>query len=166
VGEGQRCTVNLHEDKRPISRGLVGLIITQLFSGGNEMSTAVKRRRINLRRFIPLYIMTLPGLAYLLINNYMPMFGLSIAFKDINYAKGIWGSDWVGFKNFNYLFATSDAYIITRNTILYNAVFILLGLSFAILIAILLNEIRSRFSQRFYQSAMILPHMISIILVS
>lgn len=130
------------------------------------MNTITKRRRSNIRRYIPLYIMTLPGLAYLLINNYIPMFGLSIAFKDINFAKGIWGSDWVGLKNFSYLFATSDAYIITRNTLLYNSVFIILGLSFAIMIAILLNEIRHKFSQRFYQSVIILPHMISIILVS
>lgn len=110
--------------------------------------------------------MALPGLMYLLINNYLPMAGLSIAFKDINYTQGIWNSDWVGLKNFTYLFATSDAFIITRNTILYNAVFIVLGLSFAIMLAILLNEIRHKFSQRFYQSVIILPHLISIILVS
>ncbi|URN95066.1 MAG: ABC transporter permease subunit [Candidatus Pristimantibacillus lignocellulolyticus] len=131
------------------------------------MNTKVNyRRKINFRRYLPLYIMALPGLMYLLINNYLPMAGLSIAFKDINYTQGIWNSDWVGLKNFTYLFATSDAFIITRNTILYNAVFIVLGLSFAIMLAILLNEIRHKFTQRFYQSVIILPHLISIILVS
>ncbi|RJE87819.1 sugar ABC transporter permease [Paenibacillus sp. 1011MAR3C5] len=110
--------------------------------------------------------MMLPGLAYLIINNYLPMFGLSIAFKDINYAKGIWGSDWIGFKNFEYLFKTTDAYIITRNTLLYNAVFIVLGLAIAIAIAILLNEIRSKMARGFYQSVILLPYLISIILVS
>lgn len=131
------------------------------------MNTKVNyRRKINFRRYLPLYIMALPGLVYLLINNYLPMAGLSIAFKDINYTQGIWNSDWVGLKNFTYLFATSDAFIITRNTILYNAVFIVLGLSFAIMLAILLNEIRHKFTQRFYQSVIILPHLISIILVS
>lgn len=110
--------------------------------------------------------MAIPGLAYLLINNYLPMLGLSIAFKDMNYALGIWGSDWIGFRNFEYLFRTSDAYVITRNTLLYNAVFIALGLSVAMAIAILLNEIRNKFAHRFYQSVIILPHMISIILVS
>jgi putative aldouronate transport system permease protein len=64
------------------------------------------------------------------------------------------------------LFRTSDAYVITRNTLLYNAVFIALGLSVAMAIAILLNEIRNKFAHRFYQSVIILPHMISIILVS
>lgn len=127
---------------------------------------AHRKRRISLRRFIPLYLMALPGLAYLIVNNYIPLFGLSIAFKDINYAKGIWGSDWIGFKNFEYLFRTTDAYIITRNTLLYNAVFIVVGLGIAIAIAILLNEIRRRLMQRFYQSVIIMPHLISIILVS
>ncbi|RIX59453.1 sugar ABC transporter permease [Paenibacillus nanensis] len=129
-------------------------------------TTAQRKRRFSLRRYIPLYIMMLPGLAYLIINNYLPLFGLSIAFKDINYAKGIWNSDWVGFKNFEYLFKTTDAYIITRNTLLYNAVFIVLGLAIAIVIAILLNEIRSRVARSFYQSVILLPFLISMILVS
>jgi len=125
-----------------------------------------RQSRTRIRRFIPLYLMTIPGLVYLLINNYLPMLGLSIAFKDMNYALGIWGSDWIGFRNFEYLFRTSDAYVITRNTLLYNAAFIAIGLSVAMAIAILLNEIRNRFAHRFYQSVIILPHMISIILVS
>lgn len=110
--------------------------------------------------------MMLPGLIYLLINNYLPLFGLSIAFKDVNYSKGIWNSDWIGLKNFEYLFKTDDAFIITRNTILYNAAFIVLGLIISIGIAILLNEIRNKVAARFYQSVIILPFLISIIIVS
>ncbi|RAR43913.1 sugar ABC transporter permease [Paenibacillus sp. MDMC362] len=110
--------------------------------------------------------MMLPGLIYLLINNYLPLFGLSIAFKDVNYSKGIWDSDWIGFKNFEYLFKTDDAFIITRNTILYNAAFIVLGLIVSVGIAILLNEIRNKVASRFYQSVIILPFLISIIIVS
>lgn len=110
--------------------------------------------------------MMLPGLIYLLINNYLPLFGLSIAFKDVNYSKGIWNSDWIGLKNFEYLFKTDDAFIITRNTILYNAAFIVLGLIISIGIAILLNEIRNKMAARFYQSVIILPFLISIIIVS
>ncbi len=125
-----------------------------------------RKRKINFRRYIPLYLMMIPGLAYLVINNYLPMFGLSIAFKDVNYAKGIWGSDWIGLKNFEYLFKTTDAYIITRNTLLYNAVFIVLGLAIAIAIAILLNEIRNKTARGLYQSVILLPFLISIILVS
>ncbi|MBX4148241.1 ABC transporter permease [Paenibacillus lautus] len=110
--------------------------------------------------------MMLPGLIYLLINNYLPLFGLSLAFKDVNYSKGIWDSDWIGFKNFEYLFKTDDAFIITRNTILYNAAFIVLGLIVSVGVAILLNEIRNKVASRFYQSVIILPFLISIIIVS
>lgn len=129
-------------------------------------STTHRKGRRSFRKYIPLYIMMLPGLIYLLINNYLPLFGLSIAFKDVNYSKGIWNSDWIGLKNFEYLFKTDDAFIITRNTILYNAAFIVLGLIISIGIAILLNEIRNKMAARFYQSVIILPFLISIIIVS
>lgn len=74
----------------------------------------------------PLYLMMVPGLAYLLINNYMPLAGLQLAFKKFKYALGIWKSDFNNFKNFTYLFKSSDAWIIIRNTVGYNLVFILL----------------------------------------
>lgn len=117
-------------------------------------------------KFAPLFLLMLPGLAYLIINNYLPMFGMIIAFKDFNYTGGILGSEWIGFKNFEYLFKTSDAYIITRNTILYNSLFIVINTVGAVGFAILLNEIRKKFFQRFYQSIIILPHLISMVIVS
>ncbi|WP_372775204.1 ABC transporter permease [Paenibacillus sp. 79R4] len=125
-----------------------------------------RKGRRGILKYTPLYIMMLPGLVYLIINNYLPLFGLSIAFKDVDYRKGIWNSDWIGFRNFEYLFKTSDAWMITRNTLLYNTVFIILGLIVSIGIAILLNEIRNKFFARFYQSVIILPYLISIIIVS
>ncbi|MFD0717451.1 ABC transporter permease [Paenibacillus sp. GCM10027626] len=109
--------------------------------------------------------MVVPGVIYLLMNNYLPMFGLIIAFKDINFAKGILASDWVGFTNFEYLFKTSDAWLITRNTILYNAAFIVINLVIAVGIAILLNEIKNRFFARFYQSVILIPYLISMVIV-
>ncbi|WP_040949396.1 ABC transporter permease [Gorillibacterium massiliense] len=118
------------------------------------------------KKYAPLYLLMIPGLIYLLINNYLPMFGIIIAFKNFIPHKGIFGSDWVGFDNFKYLFKTSDAYIITRNTVLYNGGFILLNTVAAITVAILLNEIRIKFFQRFYQSIIILPYLISMIIVS
>jgi len=118
-----------------------------------------------LKRYRALFLMVLPGFIYLIINNYMPMFGVIIAFKNINYRKGILGSDWIGFKNFEYLFKTSDAFIITRNTILYNGLFIVLNLVLAIAVAILLNEIKNRFLSRFYQSVVLLPYLISMVIV-
>lgn len=129
------------------------------------MKKAIVNPRNKKSKYIPLYLLMIPGLLYLLINNYLPMFGIFIAFKNINFTKGIFGSEWIGFQNFKYLFQTSDAYIITRNTILYNATFIILGTIFAITFAILLNEIKKKVLSRFYQSVIVLPHLISFVVV-
>ncbi len=125
-----------------------------------------KHRKPRFRRAFPLFLLMLPALIYLFINNYLPMFGLIIAFKNINYRKGILGSDWVGFENFKYLFKTKDALFITRNTVLYNLVFILLGTIIAIAVALLLNEIVKRRLAKFYQSIILLPALISYVIVS
>ena len=81
-----------------------------------------KKKKHGLRKQWPFYVMMAPGLLYLLVNNYGPISGLFIAFKQIDYTKGIFGSPWVGFKNFTYLFKTNAAFQITRNTILYNLI--------------------------------------------
>ncbi|MCC3374470.1 sugar ABC transporter permease [Cohnella sp. REN36] len=123
-----------------------------------------------LKRYRALFLMVLPGLAYLIVNNYLPMLGVVIAFKNIDYShKGLFGliyySDWIGFKNFEYLFKTNDALVITRNTLLYNGGFIILNTSIAIALAILLNEVRNRLASRFYQSLVLLPYLISMVIV-
>lgn len=106
----------------------------------------------------------LPGLAYLFINNYMPLPGLVIAFKQYSGIKGIYGSKWIGFKNFEYLFKTSDAWVITRNTILYNLVFIVMNTVLAILIAVILSEMNGRL-KKVYQSTILLPNLISTVII-
>ncbi|MBW7452645.1 ABC transporter permease [Paenibacillus sepulcri] len=112
-----------------------------------------------------LLLLLLPGTLYLLLNNYLPMFGTIIAFKDFDYQKGILGSEWNGFANFEYLFKTPDAWVITRNTVLYNAVFIVLNTIVAVAVAIGLNELRNRIMAKFYQSVMFLPYFLSMIIV-
>ncbi|MCI8354426.1 MAG: sugar ABC transporter permease [Lachnospiraceae bacterium] len=124
------------------------------------------RKRIRYKRFIPLYIMVLPGLIYVIINNYIPLGGLMIAFKQYNYSKGFWGSPSVGLKNFEFLFKTKDAWIITRNTLGYNFVFIALGTVLAVTVSILLNEIRSVMARKIYQTFILVPFLISIVVVS
>lgn len=119
-----------------------------------------------LRPFIPLYLMMVPGSIYLIINNYVPMAGIVIAFEQFNYAKGMWKSPFIGLKNFEFLFKTKDAWIITRNTILYNVAFIVLGTALAIAVAILLNEISSSRARKFYQTTILVPFLISIVVVS
>ena len=123
------------------------------------------RHRAHFRQFLPLYLMALPGLCYLFFNNYMPMAGLSIAFLDVNYQKGIWNSDWCGLKNFEFLFATKDAWIITRNTIGYN-LFIVLGTVLAVATAVLLNEIGHKFWNRFFQTSILIPYLFSYVIIS
>ena len=105
-----------------------------------------------LKAYLPLYLMLIPGAAYLIINNYIPMTGIVIAFEQFNYAKGMWGSPFIGFKNFEFLFKTKDAWIITRNTLLYNVAFIVLGTLCAIAVAILLNEIHSARAKKLRKS--------------
>ncbi len=117
------------------------------------------------KKYIPLYVMMIPGLAYLIINNYMPMPGLVIAFKNYSAKKGIYGSPWCGLANFKYLFVTDDAWIITRNTILYNVAFIIINTVLSIAVAIILSELTSRF-KKFYQSAILLPHLLSTVIIA
>lgn len=111
-------------------------------------------------------LMVLPGVAALIAFNYLPMFGIVIAFKNINYTKGILNSDWVGLKNFEFFIKTPDALLITRNTVLYNLSFIILGLVASVTCAILLNEVVSNRLRKFYQSALFLPYFVSWMVVS
>ncbi len=116
-------------------------------------------------KYIPIYLMALPGLIYLFVNNYMPLPGLVLAFKKYSAKKGIFGSKNVGLKNFKYLFATKDAWIITRNTLAYNAVFIIINTVLAIVVAILLADMTSKLKKT-YQVIILLPYMISMVIVS
>lgn len=118
-----------------------------------------------IKKYFPVYLMAVPGLLYLFVNNYMPLPGLVLAFKNYNARKGIWGSDWAGLDNFKYLFATSDAFIITRNTILYNLAFIVINTVGAIAVAIILSELKRKI-KNVYQSVILLPHLVSIVIVS
>jgi len=129
------------------------------------MKTAGKTKKSN-SSTLPLMLLAAPGLIYMLINNYIPMLGIFIAFKEIDYSKGIFRSNWVGLKNFRFLFRTNDAFIMTRNTILYNIAFIILGTSCSIFIAMLMSEISDRFCSKIFQAGLILPNLISMVVVS
>jgi putative aldouronate transport system permease protein len=94
------------------------------------------------------------------------MGGVVIAFKQFNYQKGIWGSNFIGLKNFLFLFKTKDAWVITRNTVCYNFLFIITGTVIAIAVAILLNEIKWGRAKNFYQTVILTPFLISIVVVS
>lgn len=124
------------------------------------------RRKYHWGRMIPVYFMALPGLIYMICNNYMPLYGIQIAFKKLDFSKGIFDSDWVGFNNFQFLFKSNVAGTIIRNTIAYNVVFIILGMVLSLILAILLNEIRNKALSTAYQSVILLPFLMSWVVAS
>lgn len=101
-----------------------------------------------------------------MVNNYIPLYGLQLAFKQFSYQKGINGSPWIGFKNFKFLFASNDAFIMVRNTLLYNIIWIIIGVIFGVAVAILFNEILNKTVQKFYQTAILLPYLMSMVVVA
>ncbi len=119
-----------------------------------------------MKRYLPLYLMLLPGAAYLIINNYLPMAGLVLAFKKVNYNVGLFQSPWTGLSNFKYLFTTKDAFIFFRNTILYNLGFIFFGNLMGIVTAVALDSIRKKFFQRFSQVVILIPYLLSTVIIS
>lgn len=118
------------------------------------------------KKNLPLTIMALPALVVMFLFRYLPMSGLLLAFKRFNVRKGIFGSDWVGGDNFSFLFQTSDAWVITRNTICYNALFILLDLVLAVSMAIGLNELLHKRRAKVYQTIFMAPYFLSWVVVS
>ena len=117
-------------------------------------------------RHMPLYLMMIPGIAYLIINNYLPMAGLLLAFKKVNYSLGFIASPWVGLDNFSFVTKTKDAALIFRNTILYNIAFILLGNLLAIIVAIALETVTHKLFRKTSQVIILIPYLLSTIIIS
>ncbi|WP_027217945.1 ABC transporter permease [Butyrivibrio fibrisolvens] len=113
-----------------------------------------------------LLIMLLPAVLYVTIFSYIPMTGIIIAFKKYNYQAGILGSKWAGFDNFRYMILSNKLWPLTRNTLLYNIVFISLGLVCEVGFAIILNEITRKKFKKISQTMMFLPHFISWVVVA
>ncbi len=132
-----------------------------------KKDTALKRAEFGKelkKNYMP-YLFLIPAIAWVFIFCYLPMFGLSFAFIELDYSKGLFGSKWVGFKNFEYLFSTPDAWIITRNTLLYNVAFLTVNTFFSILIAVGMNELKSKAAKKVYQGTMFIPHFISTVTI-
>nr|WP_254450619.1 ABC transporter permease subunit [Cohnella herbarum] len=105
--------------------------------------------------------MMFPGLLFVLVIYYLPMFGVVIAFQQYNPFKGVLKSPWIGFKNFEFLFKSDAFFQITFNTIFYNLIFIILGIGLALIFAILIDEIGNRFLAGAYKSILLLPYLLS-----
>jgi putative aldouronate transport system permease protein len=108
-----------------------------------------------------LYLLLLPAIVYYIVFKYIPMYGVIIAFKDFNFAKGILGSDWIGLENFKYLFGLNDFYKVFYNSIFLSFLRLLWGFPIPIILALLLNEMKSLRYKKVLQTVVYLPHFIS-----
>ncbi len=134
---------------------------------GAAQGTLRKKKRLGneMKSSLSLLVLTLPALIYFLIWHYAPMFGLIIAFKDYSYELGILGSRWIGFDNFKFFFLSQDAWRITRNTVGYGALFIIVDAVTAVGMALLMNEVKSRAAIKTYQTIMLFPQFLSWVVV-
>ena len=121
--------------------------------------TAVRRKGAFANN-VPFLVLSLPGIILLICFRLLPVFGLVLPFKNYTFDKGFLLSEWVGLKNFEFLFKSSDVLIATRNTILYNVSFIVLGIITGVIAALCLYELSSRFVKG-YQTVLFLPYFIS-----
>ncbi|HEY5560261.1 MAG TPA: ABC transporter permease subunit [Clostridiaceae bacterium] len=112
-----------------------------------------------------LYLLTIPGLIYILIFKFVPMWGLLLAFKEYNFYTGILGSKWVGLKHFTDLFADPFFLIMLRNTIVINMLSLILFFPLPIIISLMLNEVRRAPFKRIMQSIIYLPHFLSWVVI-
>jgi putative aldouronate transport system permease protein len=144
-----------------------GQIVAALAAAPNRMQRGLATMRgQHFRRNLTWFLMALPALIWIFIFKYVTLFGVVIAFQDYKGRRGIAGSDWIGFKNFEFLFATDSAVRATRNTVTLNFMFILVGLIVALLLAWLIFEIYTSVMTKFYQTMLLLPRFISWVIVS
>lgn len=118
------------------------------------------------KKNIQLSILALPAILLIFVFSYIPMGGIFIAFKSINYEQGLFHSPWVGFENFKFFFTSSDAWLVVRNTLSYNLIFIVVGTFFSVVFAILLNEVLSTRLVKVYQTIFFFPYFFSWIIVA
>ena len=132
----------------------------------NQAKQPLGKRIIkHFKRYWRLHVLALPCLLYLIFFCYMPMFGLTLAFQNYSVSKGFLHSEFVGFRNFEFIFKTQDAWRITRNTVLYNVTFLLLQTFLCVLVAILFNELYNRPLAKTLQTLMIMPNFLSMAVV-
>lgn len=123
-------------------------------------------RRTKIKNDFELTMLTIPGILCLIIFNYIPMVGIVIAFKNYKPLKGIFASEWVGFENFRFFFESADAVRTIRNTMLYGAWFIVIGTIAGVTLAIMFYFLRSRVALKVYNSIVLLPKFMSIVMVA
>ena len=136
---------------------------------GDKKKTKVKRRRWR-RDDTELTLLALPTTIWYFLFSFLPMFGIIIAFKEFKinggFLKSFFTSKFVGFNNFKFLFASKDIWIILRNTLAYNIVFIILGIVVPVAAAIAIGQLHSKRMAKVYQTAMFMPFFLSWVVVT
>lgn len=130
------------------------------------MKTSNNRFIARMIRHRYLYLMVLPGFLTLLVFHYFPMYGILIAFKDFNASKGIWGSEWVGFKYFISFFNDPMAFRVLKNTLLLGLYTLFWSFPAPIILALLFNELRNKRFKKIVQTVSYFPHFISVVIVA
>jgi len=144
-----------------VEAGLPGLNVKR--RSGMTMQSRLKRAW---RRSKYLWLLFLPCLLYYAIFKYAPMFGLVITFKNYNVFKGIWASEWVGFKYYRMFFENPDFWVLMKNTVLLGVYKLVFGFPAPIILALLLNEVRNAVFKKWVQTVSYLPHFISNVIVA
>ncbi len=139
--------------------------ITKNNAGAVVVKSAKKPFRNILKDNRTLLLMCLPAVIFFIVFCYCPLPGVYIAFTNYNFRDGIFGSPFVGFKNFEFLIKSGELWHLTKNTILYNLAFIIIGNIFQITLAVMLNEIRNKWFKKISQTIMFLPYFISVVLI-
>lgn len=125
-----------------------------------------KVRRRHWKERLQWLSLALPTIILLGVFRYWPMFGIVLAFKNYKVPKGIWGSDWNGFKNFEFFLKSQDAWRVTRNTLGLNFMFIFIGIACSVVFALLMFEVKKAIHVKTYQTVSILPNFLSWVAVS
>ena len=135
----------------------------------SDIALSVKKKHGFLRELKKnklLFVMLTPAIVYFVMFNYIPMAGVVNAFKNYRIDLGIWGSPWVGLANFDFFFRSGNAFRLTSMTVLYNLAFIITGLFFAVLLALLLSELKGKYFKKVSHSMIFLPYFISWVVVA
>ena len=130
-----------------------------------EKTALVNKKKLFFNN-IGLYLMLLPGLLYIIIFKYLPMYGITIAFQDFNIFKGIAGSEWVGMANFKKIFMDPEFYQVFKNTLIISVSKLVFLFPLPIIVALMLNEVRSVWFKKTAQTVVYLPHFISWVIVA
>ena len=120
----------------------------------------------NLRKNAIYLLLLLPAVIYVLVFSYAPMVGVVMAFEKYNFTQGLFRSPWVGLKNFRFLTVSNKLWPLTRNTLLYNLAFIVVGMVMEVGFAVIINEMRCRWFKKVFQSFIFLPYFISWVIAS